>query len=355
MPKPIREVPWLDLRNGVYNIFWYEAATRRTKRLGLRTRDAATAAARLAAFITSGYAKAASPEGLTVSAALERYWVDHVEKNVRAKERAAFARKHLEEFFGDTALTDIDKTACRAFVEARRKGAVNGTKVCFATARRELIVLRAAANHAHGEKLIPAVPPFELPAEERRTRLAPWFTKEELALLFARARSDVAIADLSDQPDRARARQRLLDFMTLTYGWGARKASVAELETYQVHFSEGLVNLHKDNDPVTVKRRGIVPIFPEQRETLERLVHGAQGGRLFGQPCRDWPYKPFHALCRAAGLPDDKAKPHALRHSRATHMLMAGEPLYKVAKLLGDTTDTIERVYGHYSHDWQLR
>lgn len=363
MPKPVREVPWLDTRNGVYNIFWYEPPAPgqekgRTKRLGLRTRDAATAAARLAAFITTGYAKAASAEGLTVSDALARYWKDHVEENVRAKARAEFARKHLEEFFGDTPLATIDKSSCRAFVEARRKGAVNGTKVGFATARRELIVLRAAANHAHGEKLIAAVPPFEIPAEVRSNRLAPWFTKDELARMFAKARSDVDVAAMLGRPERTRQAQRLLDFMTLAYWWGARKASVTELETSQVHFSEGLVNLHKDGDPITVKRRGVVPIFPEQRETLERLVQNAAGGQLFERNAAGQPYDPRHtfdSLCRACGVHEDKIKPHSLRHSRATHMLMDGEDIYKVAKLLHDTTATVERVYGHYSADWQLR
>jgi hypothetical protein len=30
-------------------------------------------------------------------------------------------------------------------------------------------------------------------------------------------------------------------------------------------------------------------------------------------------------------------------------MLMEGESVYKVAKLLGDTVKTVESVYGHYS------
>jgi integrase len=35
--------------------------------------------------------------------------------------------------------------------------------------------------------------------------------------------------------------------------------------------------------------------------------------------------------------------------SRATHLLQAGASIYDVAKLLGDTTATVERVYGHHS------
>lgn len=74
MPRPIREVPWLGKRHGVYNIFWYEPPTPeqrqrnpqaagRTKRLGLGTRDARTAAARLVEFITARYHNASPPKG----------------------------------------------------------------------------------------------------------------------------------------------------------------------------------------------------------------------------------------------------------------------------------------------------
>jgi site-specific recombinase XerD len=43
-----------------------------------------------------------------------------------------------------------------------------------------------------------------------------------------------------------------------------------------------------------------------------------------------------------------------LRHSRATHMLMDGESIYKVAKLLGDTVSTVEKRYGHVSVEYLM-
>ena len=32
MPRPVREVPWLEQHNGVYNVRWYEPPTEEAKR-----------------------------------------------------------------------------------------------------------------------------------------------------------------------------------------------------------------------------------------------------------------------------------------------------------------------------------
>jgi integrase len=59
-------------------------------------------------------------------------------------------------------------------------------------------------------------------------------------------------------------------------------------------------------------------------------------------------YTPFNRHLKRLGLAA-KGFPHILRHTRATHLLQAGVPIYDVAKLLGDTIATVERVYGHHS------
>ena len=94
----------------------------------------------------------------------------------------------------------------------------------------------------------------------------------------------------------------------------------------------------------------MVPISPEIRSTVERLLEANRNSEwLFGDPRKM--YRPFRELMEGLGLPQ-KANPHVMRHSRATHLLLAGVPLYDVAKLLGDTVATVERVYGHHSPDY---
>ncbi len=345
MPRAPREIPWLEQRNGVYNVRWYEPPTAaerqrnpqakgQTKRLGLRTRDPGEAQTRFAAFLATGYHKATADGQLTVAAALDQYDREHVDKRVVDKQRARQAQRYLTEFFGDTPLTAIGIPECRTYTEARTGGKINGGAVSASSARRELVTLRAAAHHALRWKRIAMneMPTFELPPEDDDGQAARWFTKDELDRLLSHAEG------------------RTRDFVVLAYGWGARRESVAQLEVRQVQLEKGLVNLQKPGQQVTKKRRPIVPIFPSQREVVERLISEAGDGWLFGKgySC----YRPFRELCEACGIDEERRNPHMLRHSRATHMLMDGESIYKVARLLGDTVATVERVYGHYSPEY---
>jgi site-specific recombinase XerD len=59
----------------------------------------------------------------------------------------------------------------------------------------------------------------------------------------------------------------------------------------------------------------------------------------------------FNRAVRLAGLGHLGVSPHWLRHSRASHMLLDGIPMFKVARFLGDTVETVDRVYGHMAPD----
>ena len=70
---------------------------------------------------------------------------------------------------------------------------------------------------------------------------------------------------------------------------------------------------------------------------------------LFGIPTDM--YRPFRKHMESIGLAH-KRNPHILRHTRASHLLQEGVSLFNVAKLLGDTVATVERVYGHFCPDY---
>lgn len=373
-----RDIPWLDKRNGVYNVFWYEPpspaalerdprAKGRTERFGLRTRDPVEAQTKYAAFLVHGKDLVARVDrfaGLTLAQALDDYYKEHVtalddrgRPKVSDPVRAEQAISHMKAWFGEKKLLkSIDIPACRGYAEARRDGLVGGGKYhqgerkkgSDSTIRRELVVLRAASNHARKWKRISLqdMPTFELPPDSEAGQEAPWFTKDEIAVLLKAQSDAIALAEIAD--GNVADEQKFHDWITLVYWWGSRKTAVTRLQVNQVSLATGVVNLQKAGERATKKRRPKVPIYDHLRPVLERLVAAAEHGWLFGATV-DY-YKRFVALCDACGVPE--RGPHALRHSRITHMLMDGENPYKVAKLVGDSLLTILKVYGHHSPEF---
>lgn len=339
------EEPQLKKRGEVWYVFWWDTVRKHERKESLGTKDHATAAVKFAEFIVRGPADQRARGGLpslkaTVEQVLDWYDANHV-NTVAAPERQRFAMAALKRHFRNTPIGDVDIEASRIYRVARMKKSDTQRAVSASTVRRELGVLGAAAQHCLRWKKIKAdeLPQIELPPEP--VAKAPWLTKETLRLIFSKADGE------------------LLDFCKLAYYWASRRAAVELMKKNQVDLRHGHVDLHAQGARRTKKRRPIVPIYPEIRPTVERLM-ASEGeylfsrGRLGNQRDFYWEFRQFciaHKI-KAVDAPDDVPWPHLLRHSRATHMLMDGEDPYKVAKLLGDTLETVERVYGHHSIDY---
>lgn len=335
MARKRRDVPWLEQReNGVWYALKYDAAKRRTIRESLETKDCAEAQLRFARLLTEGFrgTRLVGAAGLTVHQALDQYYEEHVKPNVVARERQEYAIAPLKAYFGaDWLLSDVDIAASKAYTAARLSGAI-GKRKCTSTGtvRRELVVLIAAANHAARHRRIgpnmkppTPMPNVELPAETRKNR-TPWLAKETLSRLFAAADG------------------KLLRFCRIAYFTAARRHSVEQMTKGQVDLAHGLIHLDPAGAAVTNKRRPTVPLYAEIRSDIEKLIAESPNDYLFGG-IPDF-YRPFVELCADIGV---EAHPHMLRHSRATHMLMDGEDVYKVSRLLGDSVQTVLKTYAH--------
>lgn len=408
MPRAKREVPWLEPIGETYYVHWYDAAGKRTKRVTTGTSDPVAAAQFYARFITNGHDTLVDKgsAGLMTTAALDFYLIEHVETKCVDKDRQKNAAKHLKAWFGDTPIIEIDIPASRIYALARGAGVIGGGKrrgrtgyvpafmvrlreykaalekayaeaaarkaqmtvqdafgiamslstrsidelnVCAASAstiRRELVVLNAAAEHNAewkriGTKATPptSMPSLDLPSEVVNEEV--WLTQSEVALAIEQATG------------------RLKDFITLLYYTGARRRSIEHLTRFQVKLQIGQINLRSPKETQaqrqSKKRRGVVPIFPEIRPIVERLMEDNKASEwLFGNGNRDM-YRPFVKHLTALGLDYKACHPHVMRHSRATHLLQDGVDIYDVARLLGDTVATIERVYGHHSAEFVAR
>jgi integrase len=329
-----RTIPWLDLRDKTYYVFWTDEETGKTKRLSLRTTDTVEAQQRFAAFLTEGHGIFnPKPGGLTVGQALDQYLLEHVEKNVIARDRQRGAAGHLKGFFKDTPVSEIDIPASRAYAEARRRGEISKRPGADSTIRRELVVLVAAANHARKWKRLNAaeMPSVELPREPHHE--ARWLTKDELRR---------AIDECQDT--------RLKAFIQIAYYTAGRRQSIETLRKAQIDLRQSRINLRGPTETTlqrkSKKRRPIVPLHPAIRPVVERLMIDSPNEWLFGDTKSM--YHRFADHMERLGL-DQKRNPHILRHSRATHLLQDGVPIYDVARLLGDTIATVDRVYGHHS------
>ena len=138
--------------------------------------------------------------------------------------------------------------------------------------------------------------------------------------------------------------------LTLLYGAGLR-------------ISEA-ISLNREDAPTTGQRsmrvigkggkERIVPILPVIVEAIDAYIHLCPYSLLNGEPLfrgsRGGPLRArliqsaLQKIRSALGLPD-KATPHALRHSFATHLLEAGGDLRSIQELLGHASLSTTQIY----------
>lgn len=351
MSRQKRTIPWLLVHDGVYKVGYYDATGKKRRlSLGVPEAESVEAQKRYAAFLNGGerlFAVGEAP-GLSTSQALDDYFKEHVKLKCVDTQRQEIAIRHLKAHFGDTPFTSVDIPASRAFATVRRSGAIGGSKdkrdnakAGDSTIRRELVTLQAAANHAAkwnrmGTGATPPtrMPSIELTSENRSESVSDhdWLTVPELAKAIATATGDV------------------LDFIMVAYYTAGRRKSVERMTPWQVSLERQQIDLRRPDETAlqraSKKRRPKVPIDPLLRPTIERLMLAVPKDAPFLLCAGRDMYWPFRDHMTAIGL-GHKCNPHILRHSRATHLLQDGVSIYAVAKLLGDTVATVERVYGH--------
>ena len=98
---------------------------------------------------------------------------------------------------------------------------------------------------------------------------------------------------------------------------------------------------------LTKKKKPVVPIRSDLREYLEGL-RKTQAGELghFVLGHSGDIRKALDAVTKRAGV--EGVTPHVFRHTYATHASMQGVPLGDIARILGDTIATVEKVYAKF-------
>ena len=285
----------------------------------------------------------AAPERIGPAGHALALWLAHLEQERRASPRTVeaygacvrayltFLERHRGEAVSAEALGTVTPAELRAYLALRRSGerplstrslaqALSAIRGFHAFLDRRLSIENASLGLVRGPRVKPGAP---RPVSEDQ----------------ARGLIDEAAGE-ADQPTWAALRDQAV--LTVLYGCGLRISEALSLKRGDAPLAASLRVLGKGG------KTRLVPVLPAVREAVELYVaalpHALGAGLAPDAPlflgARGGPLRPrqiqamVQRLRRRLGLPE-RATPHALRHSFATHLLGAGADLRSIQELLG--------------------
>jgi len=315
---------WWDRKRETWTII----DGRARHRTGCGAADIKQAERALRDYIESKHKPAEGPNPLLADV-LAAYAEEHIAHVVSGK-HILYDIGHLNRWWGTKRTTDINATSIRAYIASRNAGA---------SSRRELAFLNAAISHwkANHAPMMPT-PKIKLPPKPQPRQ--DFMTRSEAARFLWKARHT---------PHLAR-------FFLIGWYTGSRRSVITGLKWSMVNLETGIMQ-RKERGAVRTKKRS-PPVRLGDRllghlRRWKRIDAGASeyvvqfNGLPIQRPVSSW-----DRVRRKAGLPV-YVVPHILRHSRATHMLKAGVPLWEVSNALGMSVKVLAEVYGHHAPDWQ--
>ena len=337
MPRPqLREPRYRLRRRGRYwTLSWTDPERHTTVALSTRATELQAAEAWRDQYL-AGLAQPLPPAEPRITDILDGY-LDARKSKVAAYDRLEFGARVIRRLAGN-----LEPHMLTPGFYAEKRGRED---VGDGTVRREIAVLRAALHWATRQQppWIDRAPYIEAPpAPAPRDR---WLSRAEVGRLVAAA-----------------TRPHLRLFVLLAYHTAARAGAILDLTWDRVDLDAARIAYDRPGRQRTKKRRATVPVNAPLASALETARGVAteekdEAGRpqsphviqFHGKPVRSVK-KAFGEACRRAGIED--CSPHTLRHTAATHMVMAGVPLAQIARLLGDTEATIERVYAKHAPNY---
>lgn len=322
---------------------WYILFGPRLKRqLSTGTKDRAQAQRELAAFRLGRAAGGIS--GNTVGEILDGYEREKL-ATVNSPDSIKYSVAPLREQLGALTPAQLLRPVIRAYAAARGqrpsaeaiararelkrrppKAAGDGTVL------KEIGTLRAALEWARECGLIAAYPPISNPVPTPAPRDR-WLTRDEARRLL----------DACREP-------HLRGFVLLGLMTAARAGAILDLVWTRVLWEHGLIDYGRGHGN---KRRSVVPMNGELRKFMEEILFPLScSGHVIerhGKPVTDIK-NGFAAACKRAGVKG--VTPNTLRHTSATWMAMAAVPMRDIARMLGDSEATTERVYAKYHPDY---
>jgi integrase/recombinase XerD len=267
-----------------------------------------------------------------------------VEKGVRPATCAAYRRdleqmaEHVEE--RDGLLLTVQQEDVTVFMEGLRSNGVDSRSIA-----RKLSALRGFYRWLLMDKKIAHDPTVNVETPASWKILPKSLAESEVAGMLERTGVAARVADADALALRDHA------ILELLYGGGLRVGEICSLHVEDLQMDAGRALVRGKGD-----KERIVPLGRSALEALKRylaLGRPALDGKarertLFlsvrGKPLtRQWVWE----MVRSASPPGEKASPHKLRHSCATHMVEHGADLRSVQVLLGHADISTTQVYTH--------
>ena len=240
----------------------------------------------------------------------------------------------VEEFaslFGDTPLAQITTW------QIEKWKAEGGKRLNPVTVNRRLTVIKHMFKQAVEWDLVksnPATSVKRFTVNSERTR---FLTQHEIQTLLETCEKQITSP-------------WLLPLVTLALNTGMRQGELLRLKWENVDLERGSITIIQSK----TLRRKTIAINEPAREALNWLQENRYGELLLMWPWGDpigkvTVYDAFKKACSTAGITDFRF--HDLRHTFASHLVMAGVDLVTVKELLGHKTINMTNRYTHLAQE----
>jgi len=144
--------------------------------------------------------------------------------------------------------------------------------------------------------------------------------------------------------------KELRTVVRVAIGTGMRQGEIAGLQWTDIDFDQNFIFVRRSGpdaySPKSGKNR-VIPMCRFVREALQNHPRSVDKAQVFKTVHAEG----FRAAVKRAGLYTEnesfKVTFHTLRHTFASHLAIKAIDLYRIAKLIGDTFQVVERRYAH--------
>jgi integrase/recombinase XerC len=249
--------------------------------------------------------------------------------------------EQLSAFLGDTGLSTVNHQALRRFIAHLMQGDVKKSSLA-----RKLSAIRSFFRYLNREGILTNNPARLVSTPRREKRLPAVLTADDAQRLMESPNEKRPGEHATVMRDRA--------VLETLYSTGIRASELVGMNREDIDRSGNLIRVRGKG-----RKERIVPIGAKAREAIDAYLDitsrsaetiavftGPSGNRLTARTVQ----RILENHRKQLGL-SQKASPHTLRHSYATHMLESGADLRAIQELLGHASLSTTQRYTHVNLD----